>query len=88
MTRTRSNKLLILLIIALILYILYRKRPVKTVGDFRFWKGQNVKPEAKSFEKQEKFKLLPEKLRKRYFILQRGCKVVQSLNILRHYQDW
>ena len=88
MTRTRSNKLLILLIIFLIFYILYRKRPVKTVGDFRFWKGQNVKPEAKSFEKQEKFKLLPEKLRKRYFILQRGCKVVQSLNILRHYQDW
>ena len=83
MTRTRSNKLLILFITILIFFILYRKS-----GHLWFWKGSNVEPEVKSFENQERFKLLPEKLRKRYFILQRGCKVVQSLNILRHYQEW
>ena len=83
MTRTRSNKLLILFITILIFCILYRKS-----GYLRFWKGSKVEPEVKSFENQERFKLLPEKLRKRYFILQRGCKVVQSLNILRHYQEW
>ena len=83
MTRTRSNKLLILFITILIFFILYRKS-----GSSRFWKGSKVEPEVKSFENQERFKLLPEKLRKRYFILQRGCKVVQSLNILRHYQEW
>ena len=84
MTRTRSNKLLILFIIILIFFIFCRKRS----GSFRFWRGSTVRPEVKSFEEQERFKLLPEKLRKRYFILQRGCKVVQSLNILRHYQEW
>ena len=84
MTRTRSNKLLILFIIILTFFILYRK----SSGNSRFWKGSKVEPEVKSFENQERFKLLPEKLRKRYFILQRGCKVVQSLNILRHYQEW
>ena len=84
MTRTRSNKLLILFIIILIFFIFCRKRS----GSFRFWRGSTVQPEVKSFEEQERFKLLPEKLRKRYFILQRGCKVVQSLNILRHYQEW
>ena len=83
MTRTRSNKLLILFITILIFFILYRKS-----GHLRFWKGSKVEPEVKSFENQERFKLLPEKLQKRYFILQRGCKVVQSLNILRHYQEW
>ena len=83
MTRTRSNKLLILFITILIFFILYRKS-----GRLRIWKESKVEPEVKSFENQERFKLLPEKLRKRYFILQRGCKVVQSLNILRHYQEW